>query len=113
MKRAIKAGITVVALSTATVGALAAHAAKPQENDALVTSHATVSLVQAVQAAQQRLHGQAVRAELESSRKGWVYDVEVVANGTTYDVAVDAAKGKVLAFSIDKADRDDGNDRED
>ncbi|WP_298440116.1 PepSY domain-containing protein [Geobacter sp.] len=111
MKRAIKAGITLAALST--VGVLAAHAAKPQENDALVTSHAKVSLVQAVQAAEQRLHGQAVRAELESSSKGWVYDVEVVANGTTYDVAVDAAMGKVLALSRDKADRDDGHDRED
>jgi len=111
MKRAIKVGITVVVLST--VGALAAYASKTVENDALITRHAGISLIQAVQVAEQHVHGQAVRAELESSRKGWIYDVEVVANATTYDVAVDAAKGTVLASAVDKADNDDGHDRED
>lgn len=111
MKKLVKIGVVFVALSS--VGALAAYAAKPQENDALITRHAAISLTQAVQAAEQQVHGQAVRAELEHGKKGWVFDVEVVAGTTTYDVAVDAAKGTVLASAQDKADHDDSQDKQD
>ena len=43
----------------------------------------------------------------------WVYDVEVVANDSTYDVAVDATKGIVLVSVLDKTDHDDTQDKED
>ena len=111
MKKLVKIGATLVALST--VGALAAYAAKPQENDALITRHAAISLAQAVQTAEQQTHGQAVRAELELGKQGWVYDVEVAAGNAVYDVAVDATKGTVLASALDKNDHDDGQDKED
>lgn len=111
MKKLARIGVTLVALST--VGALAAYAAKPQENDALITRHATISLTQAVQTAEQQTHGQAVRAELEHGKQGWVFDVEVVTGNAAYDVAVDAVKGTVLASVQDKADHDDARDKED
>lgn len=111
MKQTTKLGIAIIALST--IGALAAYAATPQENDALITRHAAIPLSQAIQSAEQHAHGRAVRAELEHGKHGWVYDVEVVANGSTYDVAVDAAKGIVLVSVPDKTDHDNIQDKED
>lgn len=111
MKKFVKIGVTLAALSS--FGVFAAYAAKPQENDALLTHHAAISLTQAVQTAEQQTHGQAVRAELEHGKQGWVFDVEVVAGNSTYDVAVDAAKGTVLASAQDTVDHDDAQDKED
>jgi uncharacterized membrane protein YkoI len=111
MNKSIKIGISLVAIST--LGTLAAFAAKPVGNDALITSHAKVSLTQAIQTAEHHVRGQAVRAELEASREGWIYDVEVVADGSPYDVAVDAVKGTVVAAAKDKTDTDDGHDKVD
>lgn len=111
MQRMLKIFVTLVAFA-ATSG-LAAYAARPGANDALVTSHARISLVQAVQAAEGRLQGQAVKAELEASREGWIYDVEVVAREVPYDVAVDAVTGTVVASTRDRTDADDGGDARD
>lgn len=111
MRKLVKIGVTFAALST--IGVLAANAAKPQENDALITHHANISLTQAVQTAERQAHGKAVRAELEHGKQGWVFDVEVVAGNAVYNVAVDAAKGAVLASSKDPVDHDDAQDKED
>ncbi|MBT1076245.1 PepSY domain-containing protein [Geobacter grbiciae] len=111
MKRALKAGLALVAI--ATIGTVTANASKVPENDALIIRHAETSLIKAVRAAEQQTNGKATRAELEHGKKGWIYEVEVVANGTTYDVAVDAAKGIVLASTVDKADNTNDQDKED
>ena len=68
MKQTTKLGIAITALST--ISALAAHAATPRENDALIARHAVIPLSQAVKSAEQHAHGQAVRAELEHGRHG-------------------------------------------
>lgn len=111
MKAPLKIGLALLGMTT--LGTLAAFAARPDGNDALLTSHARISMTRAVQLAEQQVAGRAVRAELEASRKGWIYDVEVVADRTTYDVAVDAARGKVLAATLDQTDSDDRQDRQD
>lgn len=111
MKRTIKVALTLATLST--VGVFAAHASKTAENDALSIKQAGITLTQAIQAAEQHVHGKAVKAEFEHSKKGWVFDVEVVADNKTYDVAVDPTKGTVLTAQEDKADHNDGEDKED
>lgn len=111
MKRTIK--VTLVAVAISTIGIMAAHASKSAENDAMAIRHASISLTQAVQVAEQHTHGKAVRAEFEHGKKGWVFDVEVVAGDKTYDVAVDPTKGTVLTAQEDKADHDGGQDKED
>ena len=111
MKRTIKVALTLATLST--VGVLAAHASKSVENDALAIKKTGITLTQAIQAAEQHVHGKAVKAEFEHGKNGWVFDVEVVAESKTYDVAVDPAKGTVLTAQEDKADHDDGEDKED
>ena len=111
MKELVIVGSTLAALST--IAALPAYAAKPHENDALVMRHSSISLMQAVQTAEQHIHGKAVRAELEQGKQGWVFDVEVVAGNTVYDVAIDASKGTVLTSVQDKSDQDDTWDKKD
>lgn len=61
------------------------------ENDAMSIVHTSVTLAQAVTAAEQHVQG-----------KGWV-----VGDGKAYDVRVDANRGTVLAATVDSADRDD------
>lgn len=111
MQRSIKVALIVGALSS--IGAIGAYASKTEENDALAINKAGITLTQAIQAAEQRVHGKAVKAEFEHGKKGWVFDVEVVADNKTYDVAVDPATGTVLRAQEDKADHDDGQDKED
>ncbi len=94
--------------SLITVGAIA-YAEKdetPDEpaNDAVPVTTAPVSLVQAVQAAEQRTAGKARQAEYTHTREGWVYDVEVVSGTRVFDVRVDARSGNVMSSAEDKPD---------
>ena len=83
------------------------------ENDALAIAKAKVSLIQAVTTAEQHTGGKATHAEYENSKQGWVYDVEVVNGVKVFDVRVDADKGTVIASVEDKAEHDDGQDKDD
>ncbi|MEO7105222.1 MAG: PepSY domain-containing protein, partial [Rhodoferax sp.] len=82
-------------------------------NDAMAINKAKISFVQAVTAAEQQANGKASQAEFESSRYGWVYDVEVVRGDKVFDVKVDADKGTIISSSEDKADSDDEHDERD
>jgi uncharacterized membrane protein YkoI len=90
-----------------------AYAAKSSENDALAIGTAKIGLAQAVSTAEAHVGGKAARAEYERHKGQWVFDVEVVKGQTVMDVAVDASSGKVLSAVEDKADSDDGQDKED
>jgi uncharacterized membrane protein YkoI len=84
-----------------------------ETNDAAILAKAGVSLSEAISAAEQSAGGKAVKAELEKSKGGLAYDVEVVAGNKVVDVKVDPANAKVLRTDEDKADQDDGEDAED
>jgi uncharacterized membrane protein YkoI len=111
MKRSTSLTVAA-AIAVATAGTIA-FAAQEKENDALGVLNANVSLVDAVNVAQQHASGRAARAEYEHSKQGWVYDVEVVSGRKVFDVRVDAAKGTVISSVEDKMDRDDDQDKED
>lgn len=102
-------------LAVAMMGAgIAAHAAKPEVDDALAIGKAKISLSQAITAAEQHAKGKAARAEFEPSKKGgYTYDVEVVSGAKVFDVKVDADKGTVISSNEDKADHDDEHDEKD
>lgn len=104
--------ISLVAVIALGAGA-AAFAGQHGENDATSIRNAKLSLVDAVGIAQRHASGQASRAEFENTKRGWVYDVEVVSGAKVFDVRVDAAKGTVLTSSEDKADRGAENGKED
>ena len=103
---AVSAAIAAAAVATI------AFAAQDNGNDALGVMNAKVSLVDAINVAQQHASGRAARAEYEHSKQGWVYDVEVVSGRKVFDVRVDAAKGTVISSVEDKMDRDDDQDKE-
>lgn len=101
----------VLVTAGAAAGVAYADKREPAE-DAQPITQAAVSMVQAVQTAELRASGKARRAEYESSKRGWVYEVEVVSGARVFDVTVSATDGTVLSTEEDKADRDghDGHD---
>lgn len=113
MNRTSKLTFMAIALAAAGTAGTVAYAAKGAENDATAILTAKISLVQAVTTAEQHATGKATRAEYESSKQGWVYDVEVVNGAKVFDVRVDADKGTVISSSEDTADHDDDNDKQD
>jgi len=111
MHRYSKLSLLAVALAAA---GIVAHAAESgTENDAMSITKAKIPLAQAIAAAEQQVNGKAARAEFENSKRGWVYDVEVVSGAKVFDVKVDADKGTVISSAEDKADRDDDHDQQD
>ena len=110
MKRKIYMA-ALAALSATTIGT--AYAAKSADNDALAISGATISITQAVTAAEQHVGGKASRAEYERHKGQWVFDVEVVKDTKVMDVKVDPVSGNVIAATEDKTDHDHGHDKDD
>ena len=110
MNRKLSAAL-VAALSAAAIGS--ADAAQSDRNDALAISTAVISLTRAVTAAEQHVGGKASRAEYELDDGQWIYEVEVVRDGTVMDVKVDAASGKVLVATEDATEHDDEDGHED
>ena len=106
---------TKIAIAGAVLAAssIAAFAATTIGNDAEALPVTKITLTQAVAAAEQQANGRATRAELEHSKSGIVYDVEVVSGTKTFDVRVDADKGTVIASTEDKGDHDDDHDKQD
>ena len=98
------AGLTAVGSATLVF------AAQSPGNDALAILQTPISLSQAIAAAEQHVGGKASQAELESSRKGATFEVEVVKGSEVFDVEIDVKDGYVIAFVLDKADRDDHDD---
>ncbi|NDP63527.1 PepSY domain-containing protein [Polaromonas sp.] len=103
------AGVVLAATGIAT------YAATRMENDAASLPATKISLSQAVAAAEQQTNGRATRAELEHTKSGIVFDVEVVSGAKVFDVRVDADKGTVISSAEDKADHenDDDHDKKD
>ncbi|MEO8013938.1 MAG: PepSY domain-containing protein [Polaromonas sp.] len=106
---------TKIAMAGAVLAAsgIAAYAATSMENDAVSLPVTKISLSQAVAAAEQQTKGRATRAELEHTKSGIVFDVEVVSGAKVFDVRVDADKGTVISSAEDKADQDDDHDKKD
>ena len=75
-------------------------------NDAAALAQAKISLSQAIAAAEQKVSGKAVRAELEDENGTFVYGVEVVNGGKSTDVKVDIGTGAILSAQADQADHE-------
>ena len=72
-----------------------------------------VSLLQAIDTAEQQVGGKVRKVELEHERSTLVYDMEVINGIKVMDVTVDAHSGAVLRAKAGDADRDnDENDDE-
>lgn len=105
-----KIGLVAVTLAATGIGA---YAAINTENETTAFAQAKVSIVQAIATAEQHAIGKATRAELEQSKTGLTFDVEVVSGTKVFDVKVDADKGTVISSAEDKADRESDEDKQD
>jgi uncharacterized membrane protein YkoI len=110
MKRKLLVPAAAAALAALVAGA--GYAANG-ENDALAIAGAKIDLAKAVAAAEQHVGGKASKAEYERHKDQWVFDIEVVKDKKVMDVKVDAASGKVISATEDKADQDDDHDEAD
>jgi uncharacterized membrane protein YkoI len=110
MKRKLLVPAAAAALAALVAGA--GYAANG-ENDALAIAGAKIDLAKAVAAAEQHVGGKASKAEYERHKGQWVFDIEVVKDKKVMDVKVDAASGKVISATEDKADQDDDHDEAD
>ncbi len=110
MLRYTKIGLIAVTLAATGIGA---YAAKNMENESATLAQAKVSIVQAIATAEQHANGKATRAELEQSKAGLTFDVEVLSGTKVFDVKVDADKGTVISSAEDKADREGDEDNQD
>jgi uncharacterized membrane protein YkoI len=82
-----------------------------RQTDAADLAQAKVSLTQAIVAAEQRVQGRAVRAELEDENGTIVYSVDVLNGKTTTDVKVDSTDGKILSAQAEQ-DEHEGTSNE-
>ena len=105
----------IMAAGVATAGSLAFAKQSDTENESNADlAKATISLSQAVSAAEAQAGGKASKAEFDSERGALVYEVEVVtADSKVFDVKVDATNGKVLSSKLDQADRGEKEDNDD
>ena len=110
MKRKLLVPAAAAALAALVAGA--GYAANG-ENDALAIAGAKIDLAKAVAAAEQHVGGKASKGEYERHKGQWVFDIEVVKDKKVMDVKVDAASGKVISATEDKADQDDDHDEAD
>ncbi|HEY8905535.1 MAG TPA: PepSY domain-containing protein [Rhodoferax sp.] len=101
--------IGLIAVTLVAIG-VAACAAKNMENEAAILPATKITLSQAVNTAEQHAGGHAIRAELEKSKTGLTYNVEVINGASIFDVKVNPDKGTVIASTADKADHGDGQD---
>jgi uncharacterized membrane protein YkoI len=112
MNRKLTAAAVAAIAAMVGAGAYAAKGSSGQEDDALAILQSRVTLTQAITAAEQHVGGKAAKAEFEQQNGKWTFDVEVVKDQKVMDVKVDAANGKVLSATEDKADHDDENDKD-
>lgn len=103
--------LVIVLISTGLVlGSVGfAYAEKANNDEAkefLHFSQAKISLADAIKAAENKVGGKAMEAELDDEPKTVQFEVEVVKDGKIHKVSVDGKTGLVLAAALDD-DKDD------
>lgn len=78
--------------------------------DQAALARASISLAQAISAAEQHAGGKAVRAELEDENGTYVYGVEVINGAQAFDVKVDSNTGAIVSSQADTDDQADAAD---
>ena len=105
----------LIALTIAGVGAAAIAApvanikAATSSSEAVSAMQSKISLTQAIAIAKQNAKGDLVSAEFDYDDDDATseYEVELVANGTSYEVKIDANTGKVLKTKQESLDKKD------
>ena len=99
----ILTALFTMAIMTATVANVAqAGESKDKEAKELkLFSEAKISLCEAIKAAEQKIGGKAMEAELDDESNTVQFEIEILKDGKIHEVMVDGITGKVLKVSLD------------
>ena len=102
--------LTVVSVSAAAIAAPSANTkATTNSSEAVSAMQSKISLAQAIAIAKQNTKGDLVSAEFDYDDDDATneYEVKLIANGTSYEVKIDADTGKVIKSEKERLDKED------
>lgn len=102
--------VTALIALLAASGLGSSYAARLEANDALLINSASISLSQAIAAAEQHVGGKAARADFDQHKGQALFDIEVVKDTKIMDVKIDPANGKVISSAEHQEGHDGGHD---
>lgn len=91
---------TVIMVSTAVNVAQASDSKEKDAKELQLFSQAKISLSEAIKAAEQKVGGKAMEAEIDDEASSVQFEIEVVKEGKVHNVLVDGNTGKVLKVSL-------------
>ena len=108
----LKAMLAMVIITGAFANVAQAGESKEKEAKELkLFSLAKISLTEAIKAAEQKVGGKAMEAELDDESNTVQFEIEVLKDGKIHEVLVDGKTGKVLKVSLDE-ESDEGTENE-
>jgi len=90
----------VIMVSTAVNVAQASDSKEKDAKELQLFSQAKISLSEAIKAAEQKVGGKAMEAEIDDEASSVQFEIEVVKEGKVHNVLVDGNTGKVLKVSL-------------
>jgi len=104
---------TVIMVSTAVNVAQASDSKEKDAKELQLFSQAKISLSEAIKAAEQKVGGKAMEAEIDDEASSVQFEIEVVKEGKVHNVLVDGNTGKVLKVSLsDESNEDAENEKQ-
>ena len=101
--------LSTLGLVVAGAGVMAFAAKSHELDEAASLTSAKLTLSDAINYALSEVPGKVLRAELDDEHNPLAYNIEVVQQGKTREVLVDAQTGRVISNVEDKADKQDGD----
>ncbi|MDO9161958.1 MAG: PepSY domain-containing protein [Methylococcaceae bacterium] len=89
-----------IMVSTAVTMAQASDTKEKDAKELQLFSQAKISLSEAIKAAEQKVGGKAMEAEIDDEASSVQFEIEVVNEGKVHNVLVDGNTGKVLKVSL-------------
>lgn len=102
--------LTVVGVSAAAIAApVLSTKATTSSSEAVSAMQSKISLAQAIAIAKQNTKGDLISAEFDYDDDDATneYEVKLIANGTSYEVKIDADTGKVIKSEKERLDKED------
>ena len=91
----------VIIASSAANMAQASESKEKEAKEVALFSQAKISLIDAIKAAEKKVGGKAIEAELVDESNTVQFEIEILKGGKTQEVIVDGKTGKVLKVSLE------------
>ena len=99
--------------ATATNVAQAGESKEKEAKELKLFSEAKITLTEAIKAAEKKVGGKAMEAELDDESNTVQFEIEILKDGKIHEVLVDGITGKVLKVSLeDESNESSENEKE-